>query len=309
MAERDELGRALALARETLRGPVAMKERVRAQLAEGALAARVPAASPARTAWLAAGRRLLARRYPLATVTLLVGVGFGAGFWLGRLPRERPRDDSAEAAPLQAAARVTAPAASALGVVAGDAARPAPGHSSASSTGLREQTSGSNREPARAGDDGITATTDATAIATARAVPASSSTSTRGSTRRRPEPRSARPASDEALVREVALLERIDRAIRAGEGGLAAALLDELDRSVPAPALREERAAARVLAGCVVARDRSASTRQQAQASAERFLAHDPASVYADRIRAACPPENAGTNERAGIEERLRSGH
>jgi hypothetical protein len=304
MAERDELGRALALARETLRGPVAMKARVRAQLAGGALAARVPVASPARPGWLAAGRRLLARRYPLATVTLLVGAGFGAGFWLGRLPRERPPDGRDEAA-AQAAPTDGALATHEL----------APAGTAGPSELISEAMSGSNREPPRAADGRSTAASDAPANAatlapaTATSVPASSTTSARPATRRRPEPRSARMASDDALVREVALLERIDRAIRAGEGGLAVALLDELDRSVPTAALRDERAAARVLARCVVARDRSSGAWQQAHASAERFLASDAASVYADRIRAACRLDATGTNESAGIEERSPVGH
>jgi hypothetical protein len=298
MAERDELGRTLGLARKALRGPQAMKERLRAQLAGGALAARVPDAS-ASVGLLASGRRLLARRYHLATVTLLVGAGFGAGFWLGQLPPGGLQEDRAgsvtSAAPPPAA--LDAPElGSSRGALASAAALPTYGLASAGATGAPEATSASNPEPPRAAHD-----------AAARAT--TSVTSTSPATRRRPETRAARAASDDALLREVALLERVDRAIRAGEGGLAAALLDELDRSVPAPALRHERAAARVLARCVIARDGSSSAQQQAHANAERLLAQDPTSVYADRIRAACALDGESTNPRTGIEEPFRVGH
>jgi hypothetical protein len=110
-------------------------------------------------------------------------------------------------------------------------------------------------------------------------------------------------------MREVALLERVDRAIRAGEGAIAAALLDELDRSVPTPVLRHERAAAGVLARCAAAPAGSSSAQRQAHTDAERFLARDSASVYADRIRAACPLDSAPTIEGARIEEGVRVGH
>jgi hypothetical protein len=304
MVKHDELGRTLALARQTLRGPRAMKERLRAQLTAGALAARVPAASPESTGWLAAAQRLLVRRYHVATVTLLVGAGFGAGFWLGRLPSEGLQDDR------------TPPATGAapLGAVPTEAAVPAHGRSSAATAGASEATSGSNGEPPPTTDAGATATSDAPvhdssrSAASATTPPATSSSAT-SATRRRLEPRPTRAASDDALMREVALLERVDRAIRAGEGAIAAALLDELDRSVPTPVLRHERAAAGVLARCAAAPAGGSSAQRQAHADAERFLARDPASVYADRIRAACPLDSAPTNEGARIEEGVRVGH
>jgi hypothetical protein len=110
-------------------------------------------------------------------------------------------------------------------------------------------------------------------------------------------------------MREVALLERIDRAIRAGEGALAVALLAELQRSVPAPALQQERAAAAVLAACVAARNGSSNAKRETRASAERFLAHDPRSVYADRIRACCAIDELRPQGEADVEEPRGVGH
>jgi hypothetical protein len=305
MAERDELGRTLALARESLRGPAAMKERVRAQLAAGELAARMPA-SPASTGWLAAGRRLLARRYHLVTVALLVGVGFGAGFWLGRVPREQPQGGRSEAA---LGSTHETP-----GTLAAQALLPAQSLSSAGTTDASSALPGSSPLAARAAD-GAPATSEASPRAAHGATSTSSTTSTTSTTSTRPpkprrsEPRGPRAGSDDSLMREVALLERIDRAIRAGEGALSSALLAELDRSVPAPTLRHERDAARVLTRCLVARDRGASAQQQAVADADRFLARHRTSVYADRIRAACPLDGASSNRRAGIEEPFSAGH
>jgi hypothetical protein len=300
MVERDELGRTLALARETLRGPRAMKERLRAQLTAGALVARVPAAAPASTGWLAVAQRLLVRRYHLATVTLLVGAGFGAGFWLGRLPSAGLQDGRTQAA-TEAAPH---------GAVATEAAGPAHGSSSADTARVSQATSGSSAEPSRRADEGIAATSDAPVHAPLRTpTSVASMSSATSATRPRPARRTPSEASDDALTREVALLERIDRALRSGEGGVAAALLDELDRSVPTPVLHDERAAARVLARCVAAGAAGSSAQRQAHSDAKRFLARDPASVYADRIRAACPLDSPATNEGAHIEEAVRVGH
>jgi hypothetical protein len=81
------------------------------------------------------------------------------------------------------------------------------------------------------------------------------------------------------------LLARTERAIRSGEAPLALALLGELDQKFPVPALREEREAARVLAGCVLP---GAVADDRARAPAERFIGAHPASVYADRVRESC---------------------
>jgi hypothetical protein len=121
----------------------------------------------------------------------------------------------------------------------------------------------------------------------------------------------AEALADDALAEEVALLERVERAIRAGEPNLALALLAQLDQEIAVAALPEERAAARVLALCVRAGARAHGSLEatEAKASAERFLAASPASVYADRIRSSCPRGDSITHRRAGIEEAARAGH
>lgn len=97
-----------------------------------------------------------------------------------------------------------------------------------------------------------------------------------------PSPR-ARPtaARSDAFERELALLQRAERAIRNQDPALALSLLGELEREHPRAALAEERKAARVMANCQ-AKEPTASL------AAERFLRDAPASVYSDRVRALC---------------------
>jgi hypothetical protein len=92
--------------------------------------------------------------------------------------------------------------------------------------------------------------------------------------------KSARESSD-AFDRELALVQRAERAIRNRDPALALALLAELDRRHPRPLLGEERAAARVMANCQ-------AKEPTAPLAAERFLADSASSVYTDRIRALC---------------------
>lgn len=87
------------------------------------------------------------------------------------------------------------------------------------------------------------------------------------------------PPNDSAA--ELALLERIDRALRNSDPALARALLGELEASQPRTHFSEERNAARIMADCL-AGERSA------RESAGRFLEAHPASVYASRLRALC---------------------
>ena len=95
-----------------------------------------------------------------------------------------------------------------------------------------------------------------------------------------PRARATAPRSD-AFERELALLQRAERAIRNQDPALALSLLGELDREHPRAALAEERKAARVMANCQ-AKEPTASL------AAERFLREAPASVYTDRVRALC---------------------
>jgi hypothetical protein len=122
-----------------------------------------------------------------------------------------------------------------------------------------------------------------------------------------PPRRSPRSRSSENLAAELALLQRAERAIRAGEGALARALLGELEQRFPASQLRQERAAARVLAECVEAQRGDASARATARAHARQLLASGTVGVYADRIRALCELD-AATSE-AGAQEPAPRGH
>jgi hypothetical protein len=116
----------------------------------------------------------------------------------------------------------------------------------------------------------------------------------------------AERAAQPDLGAEVALLERAERAIRAGEGALALSFVDELDHKFPSSPLREERAAARILAQCVNARSSATPARDAARAAAERFLARS-SSVYADRVRRLCVSDR--DNAISNREERSEPGH
>ena len=95
-----------------------------------------------------------------------------------------------------------------------------------------------------------------------------------------PRPRAARSSPDDSAA-ELALLERIDRALRNSDPALAHALLAELEARHPRTHFSEERNAARIMADCL-AGERSA------RESAGRFLEAQPTSVYASRLRALC---------------------
>jgi hypothetical protein len=99
-------------------------------------------------------------------------------------------------------------------------------------------------------------------------------------------PGASGPPAPDGLAGEVALLQRVERAIRAKEGELALALLGKHEHDYPASSLREERAAARVLASCVARPGSEANV--GATANARRYLAGRELSVYADRIRTLC---------------------
>ncbi len=84
------------------------------------------------------------------------------------------------------------------------------------------------------------------------------------------------------------MLEEAQSALRSGDSLVALALLRRLDQRFPKGALREERAAAEVLALCQSDLSGEAAGRGRA------FLAKYPHSVYAARVRAACEPEPPG---------------
>jgi len=89
-------------------------------------------------------------------------------------------------------------------------------------------------------------------------------------------------AVDDAFYEELSLLQRAERAIRSNNPLLALSLLGDLDQQFPKGRLLEERAAARVMAGCQKSLD-SASQR-----AARRFVGSRPQSVYAARVQTLC---------------------
>ncbi|AKF05678.1 hypothetical protein [Sandaracinus amylolyticus] len=97
----------------------------------------------------------------------------------------------------------------------------------------------------------------------------------------RVQPRATGPARD-ALLAETALLREAHRALRAHDATRALALLDDHAARFPQGALREERAATRVLALC------EAGLTAAARTEADRFLAAHPRSMHAARVRASC---------------------
>ena len=87
---------------------------------------------------------------------------------------------------------------------------------------------------------------------------------------------------------ELALLRRAERAVRADDSALALALIGELEARYPDSRLLEERRALELMAYCG-----AGST--DARSRAERFLREHPESVYAGRIREACPIEESSS--------------
>lgn len=103
-----------------------------------------------------------------------------------------------------------------------------------------------------------------------------------------PAPAAAAAGLDE----EVRQLRRIERAIRDGNSRLALAIGDNLDREIPQGQLLLERRAARLMASCQLDAATSAGP-------AARFLADNPHSAYAQRLRDLCGlaqnPQRNGT--------------
>jgi hypothetical protein len=88
------------------------------------------------------------------------------------------------------------------------------------------------------------------------------------------------PADADTLIDETRRLRDAHAAMKGGDPSRALSLLEE--QSAVGPKLREERAAARVLALCQLGRV------DEAKAAAGRFLAESPRSPLADRVRASC---------------------
>ncbi len=93
-------------------------------------------------------------------------------------------------------------------------------------------------------------------------------------------PATAPTAPADTLVEETRRLREARAALKGGDAARALSLLDE--RGAAGAQLREERAAARILALCELGRV------ADAQALGGRFLAESPRSPLADRVRASC---------------------
>lgn len=91
--------------------------------------------------------------------------------------------------------------------------------------------------------------------------------------------------SPSTLEDETRKLGEAHRALRSGDPERALKLLDEQSAAYAQGELREERAAARVLALC------NAGKTAEASAAAASFLRENPLSPLADRVRAACAPQ------------------
>lgn len=240
----ERLERTLALTRAEFGAPLAARERLRGELSARGCFGRAETAAAA----------LAAQRQPAASsggVTkpvagLLAGLTFLAGLWLGA---RGTHEGSLVASPLQPAA----PPLEAQPGAASSLAPRAQSEAAATPQAPMEMAAASAALQPRAARRGAAA---------ARA-------------ERRPE---QRPST---LSAELALLQRAERALRAGEPALALSFLAELEREYPETRLGEERRAARLMAHC-------ARGDVQATAEAERFLQARRASVYSDRVRELC---------------------
>jgi hypothetical protein len=266
--DRRGLEHRLALARHVISPAADAKARV----LEGLSGAPVP--SPVRVSVFTAPR-----------VALLMGLSLALGYGLG-LHAAMP--DTARDAPPERAGGPQAPRSLAEpSLTAPPPTTPAPLAAPANTASPLATTTG---EPA----------SDASSPLVAPAPPNSAvrpTARTSGAARSGATSPSAAPPTDatrDATVRardELALLQRVERALRAKEAALALALLDELERRHPRSMLLEERRAARVVAECLLpmaSARRPAERTESEHTAAERFLTEHRASVYADRIRRAC---------------------
>jgi hypothetical protein len=130
------------------------------------------------------------------------------------------------------------------------------------------------------------------APAAADSPPLDLETQTRASTAKRPAANGARAESavvaDGALEasadlrEETALLGRVQQELRAGRGAEALALLDASSTRLERGQLRQERLAAEVLAACQI------GDLERARRSVRAFLAENPATPSAARLRSSC---------------------
>jgi hypothetical protein len=281
MVDSRAVDEALAGARAALTAPAPTRQRVRARLdADGAFAGTrtgapsapsAPSASGASGASGASphgGAAGLVRSLGVArsTVAVLVGLGFGAGYWLGT---QHPQPGGAT--PFGGESVPAAPAA---------APPPEPPRAPAPSV--------APTEPSSAEDTLARVATDGRGGGAAAQLSAETSAQPRvpvGAEQRSARSPAPRASRKPGFSEELALLQRAERALRAGEAELALSFVSELERRYPESPFREERGAARVMAECALGRP-------GARDRAVTFLRDRPASVYSDRVHQLCSHEN-----------------
>jgi hypothetical protein len=280
MSDSSSVRRALSLVREEISPTRDDKARLRARIvAPAALMARessgqdaaqralapegagAPAAAPASSLTRWAALKAAGSVGAAAGLTLL-GAGGGVGFWLGHeVALERVRSVVALEAPAPRL-ETRLPETTLPERTLPDRQRP---------TSDR----GASAEPARSVEASPSAATGALApVAPIEAESRRTEVPPRAhATRRRSEPN---PLDD-----ELAVLRRVDRALRNNDPAFARALLGELDERFPDSRLVEERSAARRIADCRL-------NEPGASDGARAFLREHRASVYRQRIVLAC---------------------
>jgi hypothetical protein len=264
MIESGSVRRALSRVRDEISPTRDDKARLRARILAPAVVlapegAGQAATAPARAAPLTPWAALKAAGSVGAAAGLaLLGIGGGMGFWLGHeVASSRARSAAAFERPAPA---VEAPP--------------------------RELDRSAGGPPA-------STTPAAPSEPVADVVAASAAASAEASeARREPHPSDVPPRAHPARQRarpnpldaELALLRRVERALRNDDPSLARALLGELDERFPDSRLAEERSAARRIADC-------RSGEPGASESARTFLREHGASVYRKRIARACALE------------------
>jgi hypothetical protein len=201
------------------------------------------------------------------TGALLAGLGFGAGLWLSGADERSAAQPVGE--PPASIERADVPV--------GKAMRSIPEPRAA---GLRDDAAShdtTRRDDSAPRDD--TARRDDIALPP-EPKPLPPSSARREGRVSRHAPSRAHAASPGAND-ELALLRRVERALRAHNPALALALLAELQQRFPDTRLAEEREAAHVIAAC-------GTEEGGARLRAERFLRERGGSVYAERVREAC---------------------
>jgi hypothetical protein len=253
MMERDEMvSLALARVRKDFTPSQQDKARVR-----GALGLQAPAATPGAGPFARPSRWAALKASGLlgaAAGALLLGSGVGLGFWWGDGDRAAERETLAAAQEARAVAALPARAAA----PAQELALPAADVEPAEEMAAEPAAASAPEEP----------------VEPARA--------------QRTAPRAARTRSTPPpLTEELGLLRRVERALRARDAALALALLRELDTRFPQTRLGEERLAARLMADCQQGSS-DPLARAAARREALRFSREHQASVYSERVQAAC---------------------